>query len=172
MINYVVGDLFENLPEDKIVVVPHIVNSSGGWGAGFVVPLGLRYPASRERYLEFIAEHKLLEKRCLGKTDFVVVEENQDRTIIVANMVGQKGVVSANNRKPIKYAALVKCMCEVAKHIRMMGWDDLSIDVKKDVEIHAPKFGSGLACGNWALIEELIEEIWEDFNVTIYSLEE
>jgi hypothetical protein len=35
-------------------------------------------------------------------------------------------------------------------------------------EIHAPKFGSGLAGGNWNFIENLIEDIWIDIPVYIY----
>jgi hypothetical protein len=39
-------------------------------------------------------------------------------------------------------------------------------------EIHAPKFGAGLACGNWDFIEELINECWigRGIPVTIYEL--
>ena len=42
------------------------------------------------------------------------------------------------------------------------------------VEIHAPKFGSGLARGDWDVIEALIVEAWdnEGIPVTIYELEE
>jgi hypothetical protein len=37
------------------------------------------------------------------------------------------------------------------------------------VEIHCPKFGSGLAGGNWAFIEDLIEDIWGKYSVTVYN---
>jgi hypothetical protein len=36
------------------------------------------------------------------------------------------------------------------------------------VEIHAPKFGSGLAGGNWNFISELINDVWYDLQVYIY----
>jgi hypothetical protein len=36
------------------------------------------------------------------------------------------------------------------------------------VQIHAPKFGSGLAGGNWAFIQELIKDIWNNYSVFIY----
>ena len=39
----------------------------------------------------------------------------------------------------------------------------------KKVEINSPKFGSGLAGGNWYFINDLIEDIWGDFNVYIYN---
>jgi hypothetical protein len=37
------------------------------------------------------------------------------------------------------------------------------------VEIHAPKFGSGLAGGNWNFISDLIEDIWSKHTVYIYD---
>ena len=40
--------------------------------------------------------------------------------------------------------------------------------VQFPVEIRCPMFGSGLAGGNWAFIEELIDEIWiGDYNVPV-----
>jgi hypothetical protein len=41
----------------------------------------------------------------------------------------------------------------------------------KDSDIYAPKFGSGLAGGNWEFIEELIDEILVDVrDIYIFSL--
>ena len=37
------------------------------------------------------------------------------------------------------------------------------------IEIHCPKFGSGLAGGNWHFIENLIEDIWTAYFVTVYN---
>jgi hypothetical protein len=39
----------------------------------------------------------------------------------------------------------------------------------ENIEIHAPKFGSGLAGGNWNFISDLIEDIWGKYNVFIYN---
>jgi hypothetical protein len=36
-------------------------------------------------------------------------------------------------------------------------------------EIHSPKLGTGVAGGNWSLIEELITDIWGTSNVFIYN---
>jgi hypothetical protein len=164
MIKYVVGDLFEALPDDKVIMVPHIVNSIGGWGAGFVVPLGHTYPVAERSYREW---YKKGESDSiwyddsipfeLGKVQFVDCTEK----IFVANMIGQEGVGwGLNGRPPIRYAALVECMKDVAEVTKIL-----------KAEIHAPAFGSGLAGGDFEFLKILIEEIWEDFDVTIYSLE-
>jgi hypothetical protein len=40
---------------------------------------------------------------------------------------------------------------------------------QEKVEIHCPKFGSGLAGGNWDFISNLIEDIWSKYHVTVYN---
>jgi len=42
--------------------------------------------------------------------------------------------------------------------------------VPKTTQIHAPLFGSGLAGGNWDFIEELINEIWDGYDITVWQL--
>jgi hypothetical protein len=55
-------------------------------------------------------------------------------------------------------------MMSVASYIKN------NFDKENTVQIHAPKFGSGLAGGNWNFIEELIKDIWLNIPVMIYSL--
>jgi hypothetical protein len=38
------------------------------------------------------------------------------------------------------------------------------------VQIHAPKFGCGLAGGNWNFIQDLITDIWKNIQVFVYQL--
>ena len=42
-------DWFDNIPNGE-VIIPHICNNVGGWGAGFVVPLGRHYPDAKKSY--------------------------------------------------------------------------------------------------------------------------
>ena len=37
------------------------------------------------------------------------------------------------------------------------------------IEIHAPKFGTGSAGGDWKIIKQLIEDSWSNINTFIYS---
>jgi len=157
MIKYVEGDLFEHI-EGKNVVIPHVCNDQGGWGSGFVVPLGQKFPFAQDSYLSWAngeytgdpvmyANHDRFE---LGNTQFVDFGD-----VVVANMVAQHEFKSKDNPQPLKYGSLVHCMDQVRAFI-------------VDEEIHAPQFGSGLAGGDWDVIEGLIEEIWDDFSVTVY----
>jgi hypothetical protein len=159
MIKYVVGDLFQFLPYETPMekFIPHVCNNIYGWGSGFVVPLAKKWPETREAY-------KSLPNLKLGEVQFVAVPANEHllNSIWVCNMIAQNRTISPENPKPIKYAALVSCMQRIAEACR----------TKTSPEIHCPKFGSDLAGGNWNFIEELIQEIWGEFEVTVYKLEE
>jgi hypothetical protein len=82
-------------------------------------------------------------------------------------MIGQNGIINReSNPRPLKYPALVAAMQNVARTASDL--TDLTDGTK--VEIHAPKFGSGLAGGNWNFICDLITDIWLDtLNVYIYT---
>lgn len=152
-IQYIAGDLFEFLPMDKKVICPHIVNDCKLWGSGFVVPLGKHFPDARKIYFE-------QEKLILGTCNFAQITDD----LIVANMVGQHGIIGINNPHPIRYGELRDCMLVVREKA-------LSIP---GCEIHAPKFGSQRAGGEWSKITELIEEIWitRKIPVCVYYLED
>jgi hypothetical protein len=86
--------------------------------------------------------------------------------LFIANMIAQNGVRSQNNNRPLNYYGLVKSMVSLAYYIdNNTGF----LNKTEKVEIHCPKFGSGLAGGNWAFIEDLIEDIWGKYSVTVYN---
>jgi len=87
----------------------------------------------------------------------------------IINMIAQHGTISRSmdddpDRPPVRYGALASCLRKVADYVTHL---------PQGTQIHAPKFGAGLAGGNWDFIEELIREEWLDMGipVTIYSLE-
>ena len=134
--------------EDEVIIIPHLCNNLGIMGGGVALGLKRKWPIITTLYKEY---------GDLGECSFPDVGNN----IIVANMVAQDGLVNANNSKPIKYWALVKCM------MRVKNWASSN----NITTIIAPKFGSLRAGGNWNFILELIEEIWLDYgiDVTIYE---
>lgn len=162
MINYLKGNIFEHLPEDVPIIIPHVCNDVGAWGAGFVVPLAERFPRCKEEYLRWFQKKFDVERMILfglSKVQFVHVGQN----ITVANMIAQKGLINKNNPFPIRYAALTGAMGNVG----------YACSLVPDCQIHTIKFGSGLAGGNWDYIEHLINELWinSGFSVTVYCLE-
>jgi hypothetical protein len=162
-IKYIVGDLFAAIAENpNPIIIPHICNDIGAWGAGFVVPLGKHFPKAKEMYLDWASKHWKLTgiPFKLGEAQYVHIDDQ----ITVMNMIGQRDCGHDDTgRPPIRYSSLVRCMQNVA-----------AIAEGLNAEIHAPAFGAGLAGGDWEFLEEFIIEIWCDWDipVTIYSLEE
>jgi hypothetical protein len=157
MIKYVKGDCIAIAKEKESVIIPHIVNNIGAFGSGFVLALSREWPLSLgERSPEFVYRNS---KCILGQTPICHAVIDKRIKITIANMCAQDGIMSKVNPKPIKYTSLIKCMSLVGT---------LAIDYK--AEIVCPKFGSDRAGGNWNFIEELIEEIWQDIDVTVCSL--
>lgn len=160
-INYVNGDLFDNIPESPIVIA-HVCNDKGAWGAGFVIPLADHFPTSKHCYLEW---HKngspvqgaLSTEFCKrGGTQFVETEGN----VWVANMVAQ----TLGGERPLFYNDLALCMDRVAYFVFSQ--------LENKGEIICPMFGSGLAGGDWNFVEKLIEDCWtrKDIDVTVCYL--
>jgi hypothetical protein len=178
-LKYIQGDLFASITPDNQsrILIPHCCNDMGVMGSGFIVPLVKFNKAPRECYLDWFDKDNHKEYTqfkwnsaphpVLGECQIVACPSNEPNHKIkvgVANMIGQHKIVSSDNPKPIKYWALAKAMTFIRDNVKS---NKLKVD-----EIRAPKFGSGLAQGNWDFIETLIKEIWVDegIPVTIYHL--
>lgn len=181
-LKYVMGDLFELAPLDgaggggfKTVCIPHICNDQGAWGAGFVVPLGDKFPDAKDSYLSWHSNGRYNKNTDgervsfeLGAAQMVHIDH---QPVIVANMIGQEGTgPDDRGNPPIRYTELAKAMMSVFWYFQGDLEDDGDFH---NWEIHAPKFGSGLAGGDWNIIEGLIKTAWieEGVDVTIYSLD-
>ena len=144
------------------VIVPHVCNNVNVFGAGFAAAVARHYPIVKENYHllgpSFLKNH-------LGYTQFVDAYKNPHtgHKLIFANMIAQHGTISQSNPRPLNYYALTKGMVGVLNYIHNHFGQD------SDVQIHAPKFGCGLAGGNWNFIEELIKDIWNNQTVFIYQ---
>jgi hypothetical protein len=139
------------------VIIPHVCNNVGVFGAGFAASVKNNYPIVSSNF-ELLGNNLKL-----GYVQYVSVRKDAvyNHEIIFANMIAQKGFLGRNNPRPLSYEALVKCMIDVRNFITKCD--------KDNIEIHCPKFGSGLAGGNWLFIKELISDIWHSQNVFVYS---
>lgn len=145
------------------VIVPHVCNNLNAFGAGFAKAVASEFPIVKENY--HLLGPKFL-KTNLGYTQYV--ETLSDKTyghkLIFANMISQNGFLSEKNIRPLNYLALCRSMLSVNKYILSNHHQD------NPIEIHCPKFGSGLAGGNWRFIEDLINDIWTNIPVFVYVL--
>lgn len=151
-IQYIKGDATNPIGDGKKIII-HCCNDIGAWGAGFVIALSRKWPVTKSEYLKW---HKSKNSFKLGSVQFVKVEDN----IIVGNMIGQHGIGNRNKTPPIRYSAIEKCLEKVQIAAS-----------RNNASVHAPKFGAGLAGGEWKTIEALIIKCLssQNISVTIYN---
>lgn len=142
------------------IIIPHVCNNANAFGAGFAGYISLKYPHIKENF-------HLLGKAKLGYTQFIDLYHNKttNNKIVIANMIAQNGLINKTNSRPLNYYSLCTCMNTVKNYIKEMSYADQS----NQTEIHAPKFGSGLAGGDWRFISCLIKDIWDNISVYIYQ---
>ncbi len=161
-INYVVADVRtyqDERSENKTVLIPHCCNNLAVMGAGVAKALKDMWPDVFTTYSK--------NPQTLGNVTFVAVEFDEFKypSKFVVNMIGQDGIGSSNDQKPVRYTALMDAMRKTVK--------DMAHYKVDNPIIHAPLFGSKLAGGSWKLIEELITEIWlPHMDVTICVIDE
>lgn len=159
---YKTGDLFADIESlikgPKVLLLPHICNNVHKWGAGFVVPLGKRFP-------EAVAAFFQKKDDKLGIVQFV---QDENLPIIICNMYAQNGI----NNSTLAYQATI-CLQYIELQTCMNKVREKAIELiqsGKKVQIACPKFGSGLAGGNWTIIESMIVRLWSEIPVTVYAL--
>lgn len=141
------------------IIIPHVCNNINTFGAGFSGYISNRYPGVKENF------HMLGNQAKLGNVQYITVEKNivLRHELIVANMIAQNKTISQTNPRPLNYEALIKCMVNIRNYALKLQ------DNETDVELHCPKFGSGLAGGNWLFISDLIEDVWNNIPVFVYN---
>lgn len=149
-LKYVTGDATEPKGKGNKLII-HVCNNEWKWGAGFVLALSKRWKSPELLY-------RRMEKLELGDISVQPVENG----LCVVNMIAQDGVCTGNvSGIPLKYRALSCCLIKVFSLAKIM-----------NASIHAPRIGSGLAGGDWNIIEEQLKCKFVDngVNVTIYDL--
>ena len=169
-INYLIGDATEP-QNNKSVIILHICNNFGKWGAGFVLALSRKWLQPEWLYRKWYAGtvtdqdfHCILPlpKFELGATQFIKPDITKD--IYVANMIAQHDTKWCKNIPPIRYDRLRQCFNTVALEAKEL-----------EATIHMPDLiGCGLAGGHKTTVIGLIEEtlIRQNIDVFIYTLPE
>ena len=164
-VKYVQGDATE--PQgDNIALLVHCCNNIGAWGAGFVLALSKRWGLPEAAYRDWAGgrSKSIYPPFELGQVQVVQVEKN----IFVANMIGQAGVGSGpQGAPPVRYDAIAKALDEVCRMA-----EAIEEACGNTCEVHCPKFGAGLAGGDWNKIEQLLIDhlVAKGVMVTAYGL--
>lgn len=169
-LTYVKGDVTQPIGSGERVII-HCCNDIDVWGAGVVLVISERFgkdPHSPEgKYHEWARKKKIRPRDGqpevpfeIGQVQFVPVGSIKD-CLWVGNMIGQVGVGQRpDGSPPIDYPAIAQCLIKVEEFCKLT-----------NAEVHCPKFGAGLAGGNWAKIERLINQylVAKGINVTVYE---
>jgi O-acetyl-ADP-ribose deacetylase (regulator of RNase III) len=160
-IKYVQGDATSPSGDGKKLII-HVCNDIGAWGAGFVLAISKKWPQPETNYKSWRKKSQPGQGDSefkLGNIQIVKVEDD----VYVVNMIGQRGIRTKKGVPPVRYDAIEECLKKVALVAKSI-----------NASIHAPKFGAGLAGGDWTIIEKLIEKHLcdENLDVTVYEFED
>jgi hypothetical protein len=147
------------------IFVPHVCNNIDLFGAGFAAQVADKYPMVKANY--HMLGKSFLQKN-MGYSQIVEVYEEPvyKHKLFFVNMIAQNGIKNGSNLRPINYLGLVKAMNSLSMFISNYTKDS---NRSEKVEIHCPKFGSGLAGGDWNFISYLIDDIWSKIPVIVYN---
>lgn len=155
-LKYKVGDLIKAAQNGEVNVIAHGCNCYCTMGSGIA-------PLIKKAFPEAYAADLRTKKGDLDKKG--TLSWGQSGEVTVANLYSQGGYWGRNKGiRDLDYGALDDALvlfADLAKNIR-----------GNDTRIGLPKIGAGLAGGDWAVIEPMIEKHLGHFDTTIYVLKE
>lgn len=154
-IEYVIGDATNPVtPGNRIIA--HCCNDAGYWNAGFVRALSQRFHQPETAYRRW-AQNNTPIPFALGQVLFTKIKTG----LCVANIIGQHGIRSQSNPRPIRYHALREGLVRVRE-----------LALNHNATVHMPRLGAGLAGGHWDVIERIVNEELCAYgvSVTVYDL--
>lgn len=130
------GDIFIGVKEGIIV---HGCNMQGKMGGGIALQVKNLYPEAYRAYREAYERGELV----LGSITTAEVAPNK----IIVNAVTQEHYGWATRRRFVDYRAMRECFEKVNE-----------LALKRNLDVHFPLIGAGLANGNWDIISTIIDE--------------
>ena len=145
---YKQGDLLECSEQ----VIVHGCNAQGVMGSGVAKVIKEKYPEAYNTYRS-VYDTKGLD---LGK---VIICDTG--TKVIFNAITQEFYGRTVNRRYANYSAIEKAFRMINSTCRLA----------RITHIALPKIGTGLANGDWSIIEKIIEEECTDVQPVVYVLE-
>jgi len=137
------------------------VNCKKVMGSGLAKQIRTKYPEVYQSYKKFCES----EKELLGEVNSVVVQDKAtNRTYIILNIFGQDGY--GRDKQYTDYNALKRAFKRIYDNLNISGMPFYGMSIAIPYN-----FGCGLAGGNWNIVYKIIEEIFQDYDVTIYKFQ-
>ena len=162
----VIGDVTDpQIPtcsEPQTILIPHVVNNVGAFGAGVARAVKEKWPKAEKDYQHWFGLWNKYDRSILGHAFSSIVSYTDDLAIVIVHMFAQDGLRGRQKAQPLDYQQLQSCM-EIVPMIGRM--------ISRPFSIHCPKFGAGLGGGDWSIIEKMIRSTWcmQDISVTVYG---
>lgn len=155
------GDLLKS----DVDIIAHQTNCMGVMGAGIALSIKNKYPEMFNQYKRVTNSYKnkkqLLGRCLLISEDGKIIKTNSkienNNVKIIANLFGQ---YSFGKGLQTDYEALKKALLELKNFAKS---NNLSVGIPYNI-------GCGNAGGDWAIVENIIKEIFIDYPITIYKL--
>ena len=145
MIYVVEGDIL-NATEQFIL---HQVNTLGVMSGGLALQIRNKYPEVYDAYVEYVMNSNDIQS-LLGNVQTVITHDGK----VIANLFAQTLTTD--------YIALESSLRKTLSIVKFLG--------NKTVAI--PYFlGCGIGGGNWNIVYKIIEEVFGEYDVTIYKFE-
>lgn len=144
-----------NILDAKENVICHQVNCMGVMGSGLAKQIRNKYPQVYPSYLAYCKDCKNNDpKTLLGAFQTIICSDGK----IIVNLFGQLGY--GRDKQYTNYKALRESLEGI-----------LTIAKEFNDTIALPyNLGCGLAGGDWNIVYKIIEEVFVDYDVTIYKL--
>jgi O-acetyl-ADP-ribose deacetylase (regulator of RNase III) len=126
-------------------IIMHGCNAQGVMGSGIALAIKTKYPAAFSDYKVFCNSTPMDQR--LGKTAFSIIKSN----IVVANSITQLHF-GRDDKKYVSYKAIQECFTAVAEFAAL-----------HKLTINYPLIGAGLGGGDWAIISEIIDDVFSQY---------
>ncbi len=157
-INHITGDLIAETKTGKYDFIIHCANCFGVMGAGIAPKLAEAFNGVREADLEFSVPVGSSDR--LGLYSFAV--DKRYNAVKVINFYGQYD--TGTDSRKFNYEALALFLEKFTADVE--DWQKMK---RKKAYIGIPKFGAGLAGGNWDVIECMIANLAPSLKFEVVS---
>ena len=149
MVNIVTGDIFKS----DVNIIGHQTNAQGAMGRGIALTIKQKYPEVNHEYIEY-CKHFNKSTELLGHCQVVMYKEGK----FIANIFGQ--FQYGRCARQTNYTALRNGLIRL-KEFAMQ--NNLTIGLPYLI-------GAGLAGGEIGTILKILDEVFSDYDVTLYKL--
>ncbi len=142
-------------------IIAHSCNTYGAWGAGFVIPLGNRFPESKANYINwantgYYNNGKIKIPFRLGEFQNVKINNN----LYVCNIIAQSGLSKLDWLIPFRYESFAEALIKLNKVLVK----------EKFTNFISPRIGAGLGGADFSKVVKILEKCIS-ISIVIYDIE-